>query len=416
MSQERSVDPDPLEDVPVVNSENLEATWREAPREWGHSMHKLAPYVGGYPPSLAYYFISRYTTKNDRVFDPFCGGGTTPLEALNRGREAVANDPFTYAYTLTHAKCKPLEQTEFDAYLDKIFNQIESLDIKDLAKPDSDIEIFFHEDTLEELLKLRHLLNSDNSREALFLKALICGILHGPSQGFLSIQTKDTFSGSPDYVRRYIDDNELVPEYRNVREKVEDKYEAIMNDGIIEGPSEILKQDARTVEPDSGVDFILTSPPYMHVLDYTWNNWLRLWWLDEEKDDERDDLVLTADTEKYTKFIRNSLSNMYNVLSNDSRAVIVIGGVRKHRASGTKKVRVPKLIAKQAAKVGFDIEKVIDDAYGLEKRSYTKFNEIRYETEDEEEDDQEELIDRCLVLTKGTPTVDNDVSPAWSTN
>jgi len=414
VTQKSSENPDPLSDFRVVNVEDLDGNWREAPRGWGHSMHKLAPYVGGFPPSLAHYFIKRFSNPGDRVFDPFCGGGTTPLEALNEDREAIANDAFSYAHTITHAKCKPLSRSRFDSYLDKVFSEAADIPNSGLEDVDSDVDIFFHDETLDELLRLKKVIAEDSSQEALFLKGLISGILHGPSKGFLSIQTKDTFSGTPNYVRKYIENNDLTAEYRNVREKVEDKYEKVTSDGLVAGPSEIYKQDATEVVPNGDVDFILTSPPYMHVLDYTWNNWLRLWWLNEDKDKERDDIVITADYEKYKSFITRSLEQMYEVLAPNSRAVIVIGGVRKHRASGTKKVRVPRLIAKLATEeVGFQPEAVIDDAYGLDKRSYVKFNDIRYEKEDEEEEDSEELIDRCIVLKKGDPQADNQVTPPW---
>jgi hypothetical protein len=76
----------PDEDVIAGTTVNLESTWKDASQRWGHSLHRLAPYVGGFPPSLAHYFIRRFSDEGDTVLDPFCGGGTTPLEAALQKR------------------------------------------------------------------------------------------------------------------------------------------------------------------------------------------------------------------------------------------------------------------------------------------------------------------------------------------
>jgi DNA modification methylase len=67
------------DDLIAENTTGLQSTWKEAPRGWGHSLHRLSPYIGGFPPALAHYFIRRFSDVGDTVLDPFSGGGTTPL-------------------------------------------------------------------------------------------------------------------------------------------------------------------------------------------------------------------------------------------------------------------------------------------------------------------------------------------------
>jgi len=404
-----------LDSVETKLTSKLEFNWHDAPRGWGHSLHTLSPYIGGFPPALARYFIERYSNERDTVLDPFCGGGTTPLEAGICNRQVLANDAFTYAHTLTTAKCNPLPPNEFDEYLNTVLDKMESLSDDRLKLENKDIEIFYSEPTLNDILRMKEVLANRESRDAYFLRALMCGILHGPSESFLSVQTKDTYSGSADYVRKYIEENDLEIPNRDVENCARKKYQRATEDGIPKFESEVTLKDARELPFDSeSADFVLTSPPYMHMLDYTWNNWIRLWWLNADRKQERDSLDITADTDKYESFITSSLQEVFRVLKPDSRAVLVVGDAKKHRSSGTKVVRTGQLIAEAAIKVGFEVDHVIDDTYDVDKRSYVRFNELKYDNAETDKGDSEDLIERCIILNKGSPSIDNTVSVPWA--
>lgn len=403
-----------LDSVETVSTEDLELNWHEAPRGWGHSMHTLAPYVGGYPPALARYFIERFSNKGDTVLDPFCGGGTTPLEAGICGRKAFANDTFGYAHTLTSAKCNALSPAEFDSYLTEVLDEMEDIPEEALTLNNEDVSVFYSEATLNDILRMKSILSDRESDDATFLKGLICGILHGPSEMYLSVQTKDTFSGSVDYVRDYIEEHNLEVPDRDIEKCARNKYERATEDGVPSIESQVTGTDSRDLAfPDESVDFVLTSPPYMHVLDYTWNNWIRLWWLGKDRLNEKDEMEVTADVERYQNFINKSLQQLYRVLKPDSRAVVVIGDVKKHRSKGTYVVHTGQIIAEQAMDVGFDVDHVIDDTYNVDKRSYVRFNDLRHDNAETYMEDSEELLERCIVLNKGSPATDNTVSAPW---
>jgi DNA modification methylase len=105
------------EAIHFVESTQLPSTWKTAPRGWGHPLHKLSQYIGQFPPSLAHFFIRQFTVRGQVVFDPFSGGGTTPLEALLLDRDGVGNDAFCYAHVLSRAKTCPMTLAAFEKYL-----------------------------------------------------------------------------------------------------------------------------------------------------------------------------------------------------------------------------------------------------------------------------------------------------------
>ena len=418
-NDERSI---PEEGIIAETTAALQSTWKGAPRRWGHSLHRLAPYIGGFPPSLAHYFIKRFSDRGDTVLDPFCGGGTTPLEAALQGRYGYGNDAFSYACVLSKAKCNPLQESEFLPYLDTKLDEMQEVDNEQMQLLDEeDILVFFSEYTLDQILRLREVVAGDDSREATYLKAVMCGILHGPSDMYLSLQTKDTYSGTADYVRRYAENNDLTRPKKDIRPSAKRKQELTQENTIPEGLAErtkITQGNSRKLvdkfERESA-DFILTSPPYMQTLDYTWNNWLRLWWLGDNRKNEREKLDITQDTQKYREFMRECLSSMYDVLRPDSAAVLIVGDVQKHLSSGKRTLNTAAIVAEEAREqTGFDVHGIINDAYDLDNRAYVVFNRLKYDHDDSRED--KDTIDRCLILKKGDPDLSQEPDIDWEEN
>jgi hypothetical protein len=369
----------------------LPSSWKEAGRGWGHPLHKLSPYVGGFPPALARYFVLNLSDPGDVVFDPFSGGGTTILEALLCEREGVASDAFEYAVVLSQAKAQPLGAGELEEYLRAKLREAEDVD----ARADDDLRVFFSEHTLDQLVRLRAVLLGDESREATFAKGVICGVLHGPSKMFLSAPQKDQTSSTVGYVRRYLEENGIERPDRDVLECALNKARRSGLDRLPPRPGTMHRADSRRLPlADGSVDLVVTSPPYLSVLDYAWNNWLRLWWLGCDRREERAKLILTRREDAYRAFMRETCAELYRVQHDDTAAVIVVGDVKGLNSA--------LLIAEEAVEVGFEVECVIDDVYALKARSMLVLNSRKWGyAEDAHAAKSSVPIDRCLVLRKG---------------
>jgi DNA modification methylase len=384
-------------------SGELPYTWKTAGRGWGHSLHKLSQYIGAYPPSLAHYFITQLSDEGQVVLDPFSGGGTTALEAILLGRKAIASDAFFYAYILSHAKARPMPLDRFRIYLKAKIEESQQIVPDREELENRDLLASYSPSTLIQILRLRELLRDDESEEAIFTKGLICGVLHGPSAMFLSLPQKDTVSSTPRYVERYSAEHNLHAPDRDVYECALNKAQRCLK-SLPTDKGDIHLSDSRNlgfVDSES-VDLIVTSPPYLAVLDYTWNNWLRVWWLGRDRAEERANLVLTRVEAKYRPFMRDTLAEMYRVLRPDSAAVIVVGDVKMGQKAKAEILNSALLIAEEARHVGFGVDALINDVYDLHNRSMLVFNSLKWSYEaDEHETKSSVLIDRCLVLSKG---------------
>jgi tRNA G10 N-methylase Trm11 len=75
---------DPRLVTPTTSLNELNLNWREKDlpeRERTKHVHRLHPYLGKFIPQLVEIFLRKYFRSGETVYDPFCGSGTTLVEA-----------------------------------------------------------------------------------------------------------------------------------------------------------------------------------------------------------------------------------------------------------------------------------------------------------------------------------------------
>jgi site-specific DNA-methyltransferase (adenine-specific) len=213
-----------------------------------------------------------------------------------------------------------------------------------------DIRMLFHANTMPQIMFIRDRLlrrdMSEWSRTEVMLAGAMAGILHGLHRRdgksiYLSISMPNTFSMAPTYVRNYIREKELTPPDQDVFECLRDKLARLYLDNL-DGPAgACFRRDASgllgssRIKPGS-VDLIVTSPPYLDVVNYGTANWIRLWWLGIEEvslgrgagrrslDAKlHHKLTYTA----YRSFFSHMLKGVRRVLKPSGVGVLVIGDV-----------------------------------------------------------------------------------------
>jgi site-specific DNA-methyltransferase (adenine-specific) len=188
---------------------------------------------------------------------------------------------------------------------------------------------------------------SDWSRSDFMIAGTTAGILHGSfrtdgmTSSYLSISMPNTFSMSPQYVRKHIRDNGLTKPEQDVFDCLRDKLARLYLDDIPGPAGDAYHKDATAFlssKPVAGhsVDLLLTSPPYLQVVNYGTSNWIRLWWLglDEvsrnagvgrRKLDAKLDHGHTFTA--YCDFMLRTFKSTRRVLKKSGVAVFVIGDV-----------------------------------------------------------------------------------------
>lgn len=301
-----------------------------------HPLHALCPYFAMFPES----FVSKHliwTKPGDLVLDPFCGRGTTVLEALLAGRRVAACDTNPVAVCVAWAKADIPdlgESLERIHELEGRYSPNSSDDDPELAMPF--FNHCYHPSTLRQVLFLRRSLSWRNDRVDRFLAACTLSALHGESHRTrlcLSNRMPRTISTKPDYsVRWWLARGATAPE--------RDTF-AVLRDVValrLAGPrpplvGQVLQVDARKVSTALGdlrgqVSLLITSPPYLDTTNYAEDQWLRLWFVGgppyPDRGLARDDRHRNGAS--YWQFLREAWTGASDLLGAGAHIVIRIGG------------------------------------------------------------------------------------------
>src|ERR687892_1510615 len=88
---------------------DLALSWseRDLPqRERTKHVHALHPYLGKFIPQLVEAMLGRYVAHGGRVLDPFAGSGTTLVQSLESGYDAVGVDIAAFNALLISVKTR----------------------------------------------------------------------------------------------------------------------------------------------------------------------------------------------------------------------------------------------------------------------------------------------------------------------
>lgn len=310
-------------------------------------LHSLCSYLGAFPPSLANYFIKYFSDEKDLIFDPFSGRGTTILESRLLNRKSFGSDLNPIALALSKAKSHHLKKSEIIKRINQLEDEYDYALFLPEAQAQSDqILLIFHPRTLAQLCYLKDILLNSESKIDQFLIGAILGIMHGGerkdgSSGYLSISMPNTFSMSPEYVRRFVQNNELNRLYRNVFELLAEKVERIykkhkspkIESYITECDAKELSKSVDLKKYEGKVNLILTSPPYLGIVNYAKQNWIRSWFLDSDPEEISKKLDDDLNINQWVKFSKKTLTEFKKMLRPDGVAVFVIGDVAKSKNS-----------------------------------------------------------------------------------
>ncbi len=268
-------------DVPVYVNEFWTAKQRAA-----HSLHEIS-YRACFKPQLPRFFLSRLTRPGDRVYDPFMGRGTTLLEAALTGRRAVGCDASPLAGVLAAPRLAP-------PTMEAVAARLEGMTLTGAHDAPADLLAFFHPDTLGEICALRRHLQESEGRRSLdgvdvWIRMVTLNRLTGHSPGFLSVYTLPPNQATSAEAQRRINSRRgQTPPRRDLRKILLKKTASLLSDcdgatrAALKGARPLLltADAASTPQIRSGsVRLVVTSPPFLDVVDYAADHWLRCWFL-----------------------------------------------------------------------------------------------------------------------------------------
>ena len=312
--------------IPVFANEFWTSKQRAA-----HSLHEIS-YRACFKPQLPRFFIERLTDPGDVVFDPFMGRGTTLLEAALLGRDALGNDVNPLARILVEARLDPPTLSEVAA-------RLECLALDEPMERPKGFEVFFDERTLNQICRLRAYLAQRRfsgcaDKVDRWIQMVAINRLTGHSRGFFSVYTLPPNQAASIESQRKINARRgQRPEYRDVAQLILRKTRVLLRDAEAQAPkgrSRGFFQQAVDVPFDYDgprVALAVTSPPFMDIVNYKQDNWMRCWFAGVDPDAIR--ITQTRKLAEWKVLVRGALESVAAIARPGSVFAFEVGEIRR---------------------------------------------------------------------------------------
>ncbi len=251
-----------------------------------NSLHEIS-YRACFKAEVPRFFIERLTKPGDSVYDPFMGRGTTLIEAALLKRTPLGCDVNPLSTILTRPRLHPPTFSD-------VATRLGEINFTTTDEVPEDLLVFYHPDTLSQICSLKSYLQQQEQSGTqdmvdAWIKMTAINRLTGHSRGFFSVYTMPPNQAvSVESQRKINTRRKQSPDRRDVPEIILRKTWNLLSRcnqevrEILAGSSNqslLLTKDCRDTPEitDGSVQLVVTSPPFLNVVDYALDNWLRCW-------------------------------------------------------------------------------------------------------------------------------------------
>jgi hypothetical protein len=349
--------------------------WTSRQRQ-ASSLHEVS-YRACFKPQLPAWFIERYTNPGDIVYDPFAGRGTTAVEAALRGRRVASNDVNPISQIFTRPRLSPPALQDIQHRLEQLAPKLASASVA--VRTDlPDLSMFYEKRTLGEILALRHYLQERRATASednidRWLRMVATNRLTGHSPGFFSVYTLPPNQATTP--ARQIKINAVrgqSPEYRDVVKLIWKKSKQLLSTlteremGNLHAAAtdavllECPADDTPMLANDS-VTLVVTSPPFLDVVQYAQDNWLRCWFNCMDAEEVGAKITTCRTLVAWSAFIAKTFRTLYRIVRPGGHVAFEVGEVR----NGT--LRLEETVVPAAVRSGFVCKQIL-----INTQSFTK--------------------------------------------
>lgn len=310
--------------------------WTSRQRQ-ASSIHEIS-YRACFKPQLPRFFIELLTDRNDVVYDPFTGRGTTIIEAALLGRPVISNDANPLSRILCEPRLSPPSVSDVKKRLEKI-------EYDGSKTADMDLSMFFYPSTESEIVSLREYLRQrrESGSEDFtdrWIRMVATNRLTGHSGGFFSVYTLPPNQAvSPESQMKINKKRNQVPEYRDTKKLILKKTKSLLRNlrqpeaENLHSTSDnalFLSNDAGSVPEidDERVALTVTSPPFLNIVQYSKDNWLRCWFnsLDASEIERR--ITMAGTTGEWSRVMGDVFKELFRITKPGGWVAFEVGEVR----------------------------------------------------------------------------------------
>lgn len=338
------------------------------------SIHEIS-YRACFKPQLPAFFINLLTAEGDIVYDPFSGRGTTVIEAGLLSRRIISND------------INPLNQIlALPRFFIPLFKDVESRlnQIKFMKRIKSaiDLSMFYHPETLAEIMSLKQYLlerkeSGAEDQTDRWIRMVATNRLTGHSSGFFSVYTFPPNQAVTQHEQVRINKKrQQSPEYRDIKKIILKKTKSLLRNVTKEqkqalnktGNSALFLTNDASETPEiksESVQLTVTSPPFLDIVTYAKDNWLRCWFNGMDAERIADGISTPKSITEWSKIMGGAFQELYRITKKQGWVAFEVGEVRK----GT--IRLDEFVVPLGIDAGFLCEGIV-----INQQEFTKTSNI----------------------------------------
>lgn len=272
-----------------------------------HGFHK---YPAKFIPHIPKWAITKYLNgdKNKYILDPFCGSGTTLVESILSGYNAIGIDIDPLSAMISRVKTRRVDKNELEKISSWLINEIHAKRKGTFNPECQTIEHWFTMDAIKKLSTIRTLINLipekfGDSKKVKDIQELllICfsSIIRRVSNA--DNESQKTYV-SHTKIKQPEEVNSLFFSQLNLFVDRAIKFSETVNSRV--KSKVVISSSATSLEQNlkgQKIDLAITSPPYIKAIDYIYNQMVELFWIGDLFEMQ----TQTRQNKKKTQYIGN---------------------------------------------------------------------------------------------------------------
>jgi hypothetical protein len=347
-----------IDNIPYFINEFWTSKQRKA-----NNIHEVS-YRACFKPQLPAFFIERLSKPNDIIYDPFMGRGTTAIESALQNRIPYGNDINPVSIALAEPRVNAPSYNDIIKRLQQIpWQQFEEIN-------NSELLVFYHHKTLAQIEGLKNWLITRSKNEELdfidkWIRMVAINRLTGHSSGFFSVYTLPPNQAvSVERQQKINEKYTQTPPYRDVMSIIAKKSKQLLsNDAPKINEYRFFNNAAHQTNEieDNCVTLTITSPPFLDIVNYEADNWLRCWFLGI--DSKLIKISSHRNIEDWCDFIKNTLQELSRITKIGGHIAFEVGEVR----GGT--IRLEETVIKAGSGLNLEVIGVMINQQNFTKTS-----------------------------------------------